>query len=195
MSAIEYTARQRASLLSLARQGVCQAVAKGYIDLPDLASLEPYLQLPRASFVTLDSHDELRGCIGSLQAVRPLAHDVLHNACGAALHDYRFAPLQASEPVSISVSILSPLDEVIFSSEADLLHQLVPGRDGVLLQAGRNRATFLPVVWEGLTTPDIFLRALKRKAALAADYWSDQVRVWRYESESFAEDRERPACE
>ncbi len=191
----EYTSPQRAAILALARKGVCQAVKTGAVELPDVSSLEEYLQVQRACFVTLESQDELRGCIGSLQATRPLAHDLLHNACGAALYDYRFAPLEASEPIQVSVSILSPLEEMSFGSEAELLRQLQPGKDGVLLQAGRNRATFLPVVWEGLPTPELFLRALKRKALLSSDYWSNQVRAWRYRSEYFSEQGERPACE
>ncbi|WP_343802343.1 AmmeMemoRadiSam system protein A [Marinobacterium maritimum] len=195
MSVTEYNSQQRAAILLLAREGVCQAVRTGSVELPDITSLEPFLREDRACFVTLESHAELRGCIGSLQATRPLGHDLLHNACGAALYDYRFEALQASEPVQVSVSILSPLEEMSFSSESDLLAQLIPREDGLLIQAGRNRATFLPVVWEGLPTPELFLRALKRKAALPADYWSDQVKAWRYHSEYFAEEGEKPACE
>ncbi len=195
MSVTEYTPEERAIILALARRGVCEAVEMGSVELPDIAAMEACLQAHRACFVTLDSHDELRGCIGSLQAIRPLGHDLLQNACGAALYDYRFAPLQASEPIKVSVSILSPMQEMSFASEQDLMRQLRPGQDGLLLQAGRNRATFLPVVWEGLSTPELFLRTLKRKAALSADYWSDQVRAWRYSSEYFSESEERPACE
>lgn len=195
MSVTEYTPQQHAAMLALAREGVCQAVRTGHVLLPDLAGMDDYLQALRACFVTLDSMGELRGCIGSLNPSRPLAHDLLHNACGAALHDYRFPPLQASEPIQLSISILSPLEEIDFTCEAELLEKLQPGRDGLLLQAGRNRATFLPVVWQGLPTPELFLRALKRKAALPVDYWSDQVRAWRYRSEYFSEEGERPACD
>lgn len=182
-------------MLALARQGVCQAVSQGCVDLPDVETLDPCLRAFRASFVTLDSQGELRGCIGSLQATRPLGHDLLHNACGAALHDYRFPPVQATEPIQVSISILTPLEELSFASEQELLERLRPGRDGVLLQAGRHRATFLPVVWQGLPEPGLFLRTLKRKAELPVDYWSDQVRVWRYASEYFGEEGEKPACD
>ncbi len=195
MSVTEYSSPQRAAMLALARQGVCQAVKTGNVELPEVDGLADYLQVYRACFVTLESHAELRGCIGSLQAIRPLGHDLLHNACGAALYDYRFALLEASEPIQIALSILSPLEEMTFDSEAELLRQLRPGEDGLLLQAGRNRATFLPVVWEGLPTPELFLRELKRKAVLSADYWSGQVRAWRYRSEYFAEEGEKPACD
>ncbi|GAA0785675.1 AmmeMemoRadiSam system protein A [Marinobacterium sediminicola] len=195
MSVIEFSPEQQAAILSLARKGVCEAVEHGSVALPDINQFADFLRTSRACFVTLDSQGELRGCIGSLQATRPLAHDLLHNACGAALHDYRFPPLKTDEPIQVAVSILSPLVEMRFETEKDLLKQLVRDRDGVLLQAGRNRATFLPVVWEGLPVPELFLRALKRKAGLSPDYWSDQVKVWRYQSEYFSEEGEKPACE
>ena len=195
MCAIEYGSEQRAAILALARQGVCQSVMTGSVALPDVGQMAPFLQPQRASFVTLESIGRLRGCIGSLEPVRPLGHDILHNACGAALHDYRFQVLEAAEPIRISVSILSPLQEMQFTSEEDLLCQLEPGKDGVLLQSGRCRSTFLPVVWTSLSQPEVFMKELKLKAGLPADYWSERVRVWRYRSESFAEAVERPACE
>lgn len=195
MSVIEYGLGRQQEMLALARSGVCQAVRFGSVEMPARESLADYLCEYRACFVTLESHEELRGCIGSLEPRRPLGHDLLHNACGAALHDYRFAPLRLDEPIRVSISILSPLEELKFASEAELLQQLKPGEDGLLLQAGRHRATFLPVVWEGLSTPELFVRALKRKAALPSDYWSAQVRGWRYRSEYFSEVEERPACE
>ncbi|MBV0931907.1 AmmeMemoRadiSam system protein A [Marinobacterium weihaiense] len=195
MSVIEYSTDQQQYLLALARRGVCQSVLVGSVDMPDITSLPAFLRHWGACFVSLTEQGRLRGCIGSLEASRPLAHDVLHNACGAALHDYRFAPLNTPEPILITLSVLSPLEVFTFSDEADLLRQLVPGRDGLLLQAGQHRATFLPQVWESFSQPDEFVQALKRKAGLADDFWSDQVRVWRYSSVSFAETEERPACE
>jgi AmmeMemoRadiSam system protein A len=146
------------------------------------------LQVIRASFVTLNLHGELRGCIGHLDAVEPLVQDVADNAFSAAFRDPRFPPLGARElpAVRIHVSILTPSWPIEFSSERDLLAQLRPGVDGLILQDGSARGTFLPSVWESLPEPEQFLAHLKRKAGLPMNHWSDQLKVWRYETESFS---------
>lgn len=167
------------SLLKLARQAINrhfgQPTATFTVDLPEL-------QKSGASFVTLTQNGQLRGCIGSLQAWRPLAQDVQQNALAAALRDPRFKPLTAEElaRTRVEVSLLTAPEPMQFSSEADLLGQLRPGVDGIILSAGPHRATFLPQVWEQLPTPQAFMAQLKRKAGLAADYWGDEVRVERY---------------
>ena len=71
--------------------------------------------------------------------------------------------------------------------EASLAATLRPEIDGVVLECARHRATFLPQVWEQLPHPRDFLRALKRKAGLPEDFWSDDVRVLRYTVEKFVE--------
>lgn len=153
--------------------------------LPDL----PALTAPGASFVTLTQDGRLRGCIGSLQAWRPLADDVRDHARNAALHDPRFAPLDVTElaRTRIEVSTLSPPQPLRCNDEAELLARLRPGQDGVILSAGRHCATFLPQVWEQLPEPGEFVAQLKRKAGLAADYWSAQVRIEIYRVEKWRE--------
>lgn len=140
-----------------------------------------------ASFVTLHRHGELRGCIGSLEAHQPLLEDVAHNAFAAAFSDPRFPPLKESEmsDLEIHISLLSPARPMAFQSETDLLQQLRPGVDGLVLEEGRHRGTFLPSVWEQLPAPELFLRHLKQKAGLPPDYWSDTLQVSRYTTESF----------
>ena len=145
----------------------------------------------RASFVTLMINDSLRGCIGMLEATRPLIVDVAHNACAAAFCDPRFSPLSRAEfaLLDIYISILSPSTEMRFSSQEDLISQLHVGQDGLILEEGRiHRGTFLPSVWESLPDPVNFLRQLKRKAGLAPDYWSDTIRIYRYTTESISKD-------
>ena len=129
--------------------------------------------------MTLRREGELRGCIGTVDAWRPLGEDVRANAVAAAFHDPRFPPLARDEfdDTSIEVSLLGPHEPVPASDEAQALATLRPGVDGVLLECGRRRATFLPQVWEQLPEPREFLRALKRKAGLAGDFWSDEVRA------------------
>ena len=160
----------------------------------------PALGLPGATFVTLMQHGELRGCIGSLEAHRPLAIDVHHNALGAAFDDPRFAPLSLVEVdvTSIEVSVLSPRSRLEVADEEDLLARLVPGVDGLVLELGARRATFLPQVWESLPDAREFVRALKRKAGMPAEFWSREIRVSRYTNTKWREadvDREPAGAE
>jgi AmmeMemoRadiSam system protein B/AmmeMemoRadiSam system protein A len=165
-------------LLPIARAAIASALGLG-AQAPVAASC---LQEPGACFVTLTQRGQLRGCIGSLEARRSLLADVKANAVAAALQDPRFAPLTPGELAltRVEVSLLSPLQEMHFASEADALAQLRPGIDGVVFSCGRHRSTFLPQVWEQLPTATEFMAQLKRKAGLAADFWDPAVRLQRY---------------
>ena len=145
------------------------------------------LQAPGASFVTLKSHGQLRGCIGSLEAHQPLINDVAYNAYAAAFSDPRFPPLSEDEleGLEFHISVLTPAVPMEFESEQDLLEQIRPGIDGLVLEDGYNRGTFLPAVWESLPDKTSFLQHLKLKAGLPPDHWSDSIRVLRYTTESF----------
>ncbi|MET0026063.1 MAG: AmmeMemoRadiSam system protein A [Candidatus Thiodiazotropha sp.] len=147
------------------------------------------LRVERACFVTLNRNGLLRGCIGHLEAYQPLVVDVAENAYAAAFRDPRFPPLTEAElhHLDIHISILTPSEPMHFTSEEDLLHQIRPGIDGLILVDGRHRGTFLPSVWESLPDPRDFLLHLKQKAGLPHDYWSDSLEVMRYETESFPE--------
>jgi AmmeMemoRadiSam system protein A len=135
-----------------------------------------------ATFVTLTCAGALRGCIGSLVAERPLRTDVISNALAAAFSDPRFSPLSAREyrEIEVEVSLLSPMQPITVESETQAVTLLRPGIDGVLLEYGRQRGTFLPQVWEQLPEPRAFLAHLKQKAGLPADFWTDGVRLSRY---------------
>lgn len=178
------TPAQKQHLLALARRSIEQGVQTGR-PLQHRESDHELLN-QGACFVTLNLAGELRGCIGSLQPHRPLAEDVVDNAFSAAFRDPRFPPVSARElpALDIHISILSPAQPMHFSSEQDLLRQLRPGIDGLVLQDGQHRGTFLPQVWESLPTPEDFLSHLKRKAGLPAHYWSQNIRVERYTVES-----------
>jgi len=171
-------AEKGATLLKLARASIASKLG-----LPEAASLQPgWLDEPGATFVTLTRHGELRGCVGTLEAYRPLGIDVRENATAAAFHDSRFAPLARAEfdEVRIEVSLLSPGEPILAASEAEALAALRPHIDGVVLEYGRHRSTFLPQVWEQLPEPAEFLAHLKRKAGLAADFWTKELRLSRY---------------
>jgi AmmeMemoRadiSam system protein B/AmmeMemoRadiSam system protein A len=141
-----------------------------------------WLDEPGASFVTLTRQGELRGCIGTLEAHRPLGEDVRENAVAAAFRDPRFMPLTRMEfdDIRVEVSLLSPPEPLFVKSEEEALARLRPNVDGVVLEYGHYRSTFLPQVWEQLPNPAEFLAHLKRKAGLSMDFWAEQVRLSRY---------------
>jgi AmmeMemoRadiSam system protein A len=142
----------------------------------------PALEAPGATFVTLFKHGLLRGCIGTLEARRPLGVDVRANAVAAAFDDPRFPRLATEEFIdtSVEVSLLSAPEPVMADGEQALLAQLRPGVDGVVLEIAGRRATFLPQVWDTLREPTEFLAELKRKAGLPIDFWSAAVHISRY---------------
>ncbi len=172
-------------LLALARNAI-ESHLRG---VPEADADDPALAGPGAVFVTLLQDGALRGCIGSLEAWRPLAEDVRENARAAAFRDPRFAPLAADElpRTRVEVSLLTPAEPIACRDEADALRQLRPGVDGVVLECAGRRATFLPQVWEQLPEPVRFLGQLKRKAGLPGDFWSDDVRLSRYRVEKWKE--------
>jgi len=142
----------------------------------------PWLAEHGACFVTLTQFGELRGCIGSLQAHRPLLADIKSNAASAALRDPRFTPLSVEELdiTTVEVSLLSATHEMAVRDEADALVQMRPGVDGIVFEYGHFRSTFLPQVWENIAQPRDFLAMLRRKAGLPDDFWADDVKLSRY---------------
>jgi uncharacterized protein len=187
-SADAYDSRQRQALLDTARRALEHGVASGRMLVPELTGLDPALCEPRGVFVTLhDADGALRGCIGSLQPRGPLVQEVTRAAFNAGFEDPRFPPLAADElaGLQVHISVLGPSEEIHFESERDLLQQLRPGMDGLILEDGHRMGTFLPDVWTSLPTPDSFLRQLRVKAGLPPDHWSSTVRVRRYTTEAF----------
>jgi len=176
---------QQQQLLDLAKSSIQHGLQTGRSLKINLDDFPAELTGRRATFVTLHKHHQLRGCIGMLEAVRSLAEDITENAFLAAFKDPRFPPLANDEfgELEIHLSILTPAEPVAFTSEQDLISQLQPGIDGLILEEGRRRGTFLPSVWEQLPDPEQFLRHLKQKAGLAPDYWSENIRIYRYRTE------------
>ena len=174
-------------LLDLAHFAIEHGLTCGAVKKITLSDYPVELQQQKATFVTLTIHGQLRGCIGMLEACRPLAEDVIYNAYSAAFSDPRFPPLAEREltDLEIHISILNPAREMQFGSEADLISQLQPGVDGLILEEGNLRGTFLPSVWASLPEPAAFLQHLKQKAGLPAGHWSDKLRVYRYTTTSF----------
>ncbi len=188
--AVPLSADERAFLLRLARESITRAVNGQPAPEISLDELTPRLREPGASFVTLTEDGALRGCIGALQAYQPLALDVREHAVAAALQDPRFPPVQADElpHLMIEISRLTPPRRLDYTSPAELPARLRPGVDGVILQDGWRRATFLPQVWEQLPQPEAFLNHLCLKMGAPADLWRQKkLDVQIYEVEEFHE--------
>ena len=175
----------REILLNLARESIEFGIKTGKQIKITEENFSPELREQRATFVTLERLGKLRGCVGMLEAYQSLVADVANSAYFAAFRDNRFVPLRKEElaDLEIHISVLSPLEDLSFSSEADLRQKMRPGIDGLVLSDGSHRGTFLPVMWGELQTPEEFLGHLKIKAGLPFDYWSESLRVERYTTE------------
>ncbi len=175
------TVTHGADLLALAEASIRHGLEHG-APLPiDYETVPADLVDLGASFVTLHRRGRLRGCIGSLRAMRPLAEDVAANAYAAAFSDQRFDPLEAEElaDLEISVSVLGPMQPMTFADERDLLAQLDIGEDGLVIADQGRRALFLPQVWGQLPDPVVFLAQLKVKAGLPLAE-SPTMQAWRF---------------
>lgn len=144
-----------------------------------------------ACFVTLTINGELRGCIGSLEARRPLYEDVIKNSENAAFSDPRFPPLSAGEVLSvkIEISVLTPREEIIYSGFSDLKKKIIPHKHGVYLSHSFYSATFLPQVWEQLNSHEEFFSHLCYKAGLDPDFiLNEHPKIEVYSVENFREE-------
>lgn len=151
----------------------------------------PDLDATGASFVTLTLGSQLRGCVGSLIAHEPLRDNIRENALKAAFEDTRFLPLDPDEYsiLGVEVSVLTTprlLEEALGAAHRAKVRELLsPGKDGVVLELGERRATFLPSVWEDLPDPDLFLASLRTKAGLSASGWERGIRIYTYRARTF----------
>jgi len=183
------TAQDRDILIDAARASIEHGLTHGRAPTIDPSRFNDTMNEPRASFVTLKIEGQLRGCIGRLKADSPLIVGISRNAYYAAFEDPRFERMSSVEwpQTRLHISVLSPPVPMTFEGEEDLLQQLRPGLDGLVLESGRCRGTFLPAVWRTLPDPCDFLNQLKVKAGLRPDVWPDDARVMRYTSESIEE--------
>jgi len=155
---------------------------------PEPPAGEPWLDAPRACFVSLHRRGMLRGCIGALEARGPLHAEVVRCARQAATDDPRFEPLEAHElaGLDVEVSVLTPTEPLEAADEDEALARLRPGVDGLSLESGGRRAVFIPAMWEQLPDPRAFLSHLRRKAGLP-DHWRPDTRLWRFTADLYRE--------
>jgi uncharacterized protein len=182
--------KEKELLLTIARQALDEAVKGHTLPVLDLKQMTEPLQEIGASFVTLTKNGDLRGCIGALEAYQPLAIDVQDHAVAAGLEDYRFQPVRPDElsKIEIEISRLTPPIPVIYKDSETLLSILRPGIDGVIIKDGRQRATFLPQVWEKVPSSISFLNQLCQKMGAMPDTWRRKhLEVLTYQVEEFHE--------
>ena len=172
-------------LLDVAAAAIEHGLRTGQVLAVDPSPFPEPLRAKRATFVTVERDGRLLGCIGTIHARTSAVEDVAKNAHGAVLYDPRCPRLDPDDlaDLRIHISLLTEPSPMTFASEADLVEQLRPGVDRLLLEDGIYRGTFLPVVWATLPDPRDFLRHLKQKAGLPPTHWSDTVRVSRYTTE------------
>lgn len=191
MPSIELSAEAQSLLLKVAREAIVHFARNGQRlsiakdDYPN--SLEAH----HATFVTLRQDTKLRGCMGTLDACQSLVEDTAERAYAAAFRDPRFSPITCMElenqALDISISVVSPAQEIKFDNEQDLVAKLQPGVDGVILQHGSRRGTFLPSVWDMFAKPETFIEQLKEKTGLEKNVWYDDIRAFRYTTFSIGE--------
>lgn len=183
---------ERIELIQIARNSIASGFSRLSPSPPPQRAWSPELLEPRATFTTLKIAGELRGCCGTVEPQRPLAHDVWHNAWVSANADPRFWPVSPEEvdTLEISVSVLTPLEPIAVRSESELIESLEPGTDGVLLRCGSARAVFLPAVWESLPDAGEFITQLKAKAGWSPSFWSPAMTAFRFRTETFTSARD-----
>jgi AmmeMemoRadiSam system protein A len=180
-------AAQQTWLLDAAERAILDGLDHRRPTLPDPEALPPELRRPIGSFVTLNVHGRLNGCIGSIETAKPLGVSVASHAWSAAFGDPRLPALRRSdyEHLDIEISVLSPLAETPADSRSRLIESLRPHVDGLLLVAGARRAVFLPSVWEQLQAADTFLARLFHKAGLDPQSWPSDLQAFVFTADEF----------
>lgn len=187
MSSINLSSEDQQTCLQVARESIKHGLQHGIALKIVSSDYSNDLQQDLATFVTLHKNGTLRGCIGALEAYQPLINDIAEHAYSAAFQDPRFPALQDNEydQLDVEISVLGKPEKMTFENEVDLLQQIRPDIDGLILEYGINRGTFLPSVWDQLPEKKEFLNHLKIKAGLSQQWWDNAVKVSRYETFSF----------
>ena len=187
---VRCTPTEQALLIKLAQESISTAVQGRVLAAESVGELTERLKCPAATFITLRQEGQLRGCVGNLIARDPLYRSVIHNAIGAALRDSRFPPVAPEElqHIKIHISILSALKSIHFESVDQMLDQMIPGEDGVVLRKSGRAATYLPQVWKTFSQKEAFLDSLSQKAGLKVNAWREHdVEILLYRVFEFGE--------
>ena len=177
-------------LLKIAREAITRVVRNEQLKRIKPQEHSQLLREPGASFVTLTIREELRGCIGTLEANQPLILDVQEHAVAAAMEDYRFPVVREKElqMINIEISRLTPVHLMDYSTPEDLVSKIRVNVDGILIKASGRRATFLPQVWEKVPDTEQFLSQLCMKMGAPPDLWRNKhLQIYTYQVEKFRE--------
>lgn len=180
----QYEEKQRQELLArreredayvrLARYTIESFVETGKLpEMPQNLPEELY-QNRAGAFVSLKEDGRLRGCIGTIRAVRgTLAEEIMHNAVSACSEDPRFEPVEGweAERLSISVDVLGETEQISSPDELDVK------RYGVIVTKGKKRGLLLPNL-EGVDTVGKQIAIAKQKAGIRDD---ESVELERFE--------------
>jgi hypothetical protein len=183
MAGSELTRDDKVFLLKLARS-VIEAECRGN-KVTIAPPPSPIMREPRGAFVTLKKAGQLRGCIGYIEAVKPLAATIEEMAKAAAFSDWRFNPVRTEEiaDIEIEISVLSRLSEVRDPST------VVVGTHGLIVSRGSNRGVLLPQVptewgWDR----EMFLAQTCAKAGLQANAWKEKgTKIESFTADVFSE--------
>jgi AmmeMemoRadiSam system protein A len=180
---------EKTQLLTLARSSIVCHLISGKELIVNTDDFPPSFQQDAACCVTLTLKNKLRGSIGTSYAQRPLVLDIIHNAYSAAFDDPRYNPVKKEDihDIKIDISVLTTPTPISFLNEEDLLDKLQGTTDGIILQEGVHKATFLPSAWKAFSNPSEFIAALKVQAGLNAGYWSDNIVISRYQTINLSE--------
>ncbi len=181
------TDQDQQQLLNTAVEAIQHGLEYGEELVIEVDEFSEPLQNPGAVFITLRCSGVLRGCTGTLEPVHPIASAVARLAYNTAFHDPRFPPLEPTElnNLNISISVLSPKDEMSFTNEENLIDQIMPGTDGLIVEYSGQRGTLLPSVWDTIEDKRDFFYIVKQKAGFEREFWSDGIRVYRYTTLTF----------
>ncbi len=177
-----FARHNKEAILQIVEKSLFKAVKNNKIYTPKRNEYNNVLFNKGASFVTLEKNNKLRGCIGSLLPTNAIATDLAKNTFSAAKNDSRFKPINENElkEITFKVSLLTGFEKIEFASYDDLLKQIKPKIDGLLIKDGERQGLFLPSVWEDIHNKKEFLTELKIKAGLSPNYWSDNIEVFRF---------------
>lgn len=177
-----FTKTDEQDLLNIALQSIEHGLKNGECLKVNEVEYPTALQEPHGAFTTLKYNGALRGCKGSLEVALPLVNTVAYSAYSSAFNDIRFPPLQPREfaQLKISLSVLSPKEKLSFTSEEDLIEQIQPSIDGLILEYNGQKGTLLPSVWEAIPDAREFLFMVKQKAGFDRNFWAKSIQVYRY---------------
>ena len=182
LSDLDLLKKECRTIFSIAAKTIEYSTSSHKLPNVDIKSFSPYLQKNRATFVTINKNGKLRGCVGSIHPTEPFIVNVVNNAYKAALKDPRFSQLKVDElsNIEIIISLLSDLQKMSIIDEQDLLNQMKPNIDGLLIKDGRKQSVFLPQVWNEIPNKVDFIASLKQKAGLASNHWSLNFQAWKF---------------